>query len=84
MPDACHSYLDAICDVIDQVLAISEHDADRFRKIGLPPERISVLGNLKVDVDIGECLDARERAQSEADLGTGGWVCAFGILHMAR
>ena len=56
---------------IDRVLAISEHDADRFRKIGLPPGRISVLGNLKVDVDIGERLDARERAQSKLTLGLG-------------
>lgn len=56
---------------IDRVLAISEHDAERFREIGLPPERISVMGNLKVDVDIGERFDARERAQLKQNLGLG-------------
>ncbi len=63
---------------IDQVLAISEHDADRFRKIGLPPERIYVAGNLKVDVDIGECFDARERAQLKQTLGLGNGFVLLG------
>ena len=67
----CHSSLEAICDVSISVLAISEHDAERFRKIGLPPERISVMGNLKVDVDIGDRFDARERAQLKQTLGLG-------------
>ena len=56
---------------IDRVLAISERDAGRFREIGLPPERIAVMGNLKVDVDIGERFDSRKRAQLKQSLGLG-------------
>ena len=56
---------------IDRVLAISEQDAERFRDIGVLPERISVTGNLKVDVDIGERFDARKRTQFKQSLGLG-------------
>ncbi|MAM91852.1 MAG: 3-deoxy-D-manno-octulosonic acid transferase [Opitutaceae bacterium] len=56
---------------IDQVLAISEHDAARFREIGIPAERVSVTGNLKVDVDIDERFDERERAHLKQSLGLG-------------
>ncbi len=63
---------------IERVLAISEHDAERFREIGLPPERISVTGNLKVDVDIGERFDARKRAELKQGLGLGNGFVLLG------
>ena len=41
-------------------LVQTEEDAERFREIGVPPERIEVTGNLKFDgVRVGEDLDLR-------------------------
>ncbi|MEO6829643.1 MAG: glycosyltransferase N-terminal domain-containing protein, partial [Acidobacteriaceae bacterium] len=38
---------------LTRVLAQSEQDAERFRDIGVPPERVGVAGNLKYDVRTG-------------------------------
>lgn len=56
---------------IDRVLAISDHDAERFREIGLASDKVTVTGNLKVDVDIGARLSEAERVEMKARLGLG-------------
>ena len=53
---------------ITRVLACSEHDAQRFRTLGFPPESISVTGNIKLDVAI-PALAAAECAQLRRELG---------------
>jgi 3-deoxy-D-manno-octulosonic-acid transferase len=52
------------------VLAGSEEDGRRFRTLGLPPERVAVTGNLKLDVGIQE-LDTADRARLRRELGLG-------------
>lgn len=39
-------------DGLDRVLACSEQDATRFRELGVPAEKISAIGNIKLDVEI--------------------------------
>lgn len=56
---------------IDRVLAISDQDADRFESIGVDPKKISVTGNLKVDVSIGEILGEEQRRAMKTELGLG-------------
>jgi 3-deoxy-D-manno-octulosonic-acid transferase len=41
-----------VLDGITRLLAGSELDAERFRALGVPDERILVTGNIKLDVDI--------------------------------
>lgn len=56
---------------ISRVLAISEHDAQRFEVIGVNRSKMVVTGNLKLDVSIGERLGTSERAEMKARLGLG-------------
>jgi 3-deoxy-D-manno-octulosonic-acid transferase len=49
-----------IMQSISWVAAQAENDAERFRRIGLDPERIEVTGSVKFDVDIGD--DTRRAA----------------------
>lgn len=56
---------------IERILAISQQDADRFQSIGVNPEKISVTGNLKVDVSVGEILGEAERRAMKKELGLG-------------
>jgi 3-deoxy-D-manno-octulosonic-acid transferase len=42
-------FLRRVLDNVDEVNAQTEEDADRFRQIGVRPERVQVLGNLKFD-----------------------------------
>lgn len=56
---------------ISRVLAISEHDGQRFEAIGVDRSKVVVTGNLKVDVSIGVRLDSTERAAMKATLGLG-------------
>jgi 3-deoxy-D-manno-octulosonic-acid transferase len=53
---------------ITHLLASSEQDAERFEALGLPPARISVTGNIKLDVDIPR-LDEAGRDRLRRDLG---------------
>ena len=55
---------------ISRLLAGSEHDAERFRALGVSPERISTTGNLKLDVAIAP-LAREERQQLQRELGLG-------------
>jgi 3-deoxy-D-manno-octulosonic-acid transferase len=53
---------------ITRLLAASAQDAERFRELGFPPERITVTGNIKLDVDIPRMGDAA-RADLRRELG---------------
>lgn len=53
---------------ITRLLAGSAQDAERFRALGFPPQRIAVTGNIKLDVDIPR-LDAPARARLRGELG---------------
>ena len=55
---------------ITQVLACSEHDAERFRAIGLAPGGITVTGNIKLDVTI-PLLGEGEKTALRRELGFG-------------
>ena len=55
---------------ITQVLACSEHDAERFRAIGLAPDGITVTGNIKLDVTIPLLAEA-EKTALRRELGFG-------------
>lgn len=53
---------------ITRILAGSGQDAERFRQLGIPRERISMTGNIKVDVDI-PLMDDEGRAGLRRELG---------------
>jgi 3-deoxy-D-manno-octulosonic-acid transferase len=53
---------------IDRLLASSAHDAESFLNLGYPADRLSVTGNIKLDVKIA-LLDDAARAQLRASLG---------------
>jgi 3-deoxy-D-manno-octulosonic-acid transferase len=55
---------------ITQVLACSEHDAERFRAIGLAQGGITVTGNIKLDVNI-PLLSQPAKCALRAELGFG-------------
>jgi len=52
----------------DAILAQSELDAERYRKMGAPAERIEVTGSVKFDEDFPE-VSAPELAKLRQDLG---------------
>jgi 3-deoxy-D-manno-octulosonic-acid transferase len=56
---------------IDRLLASSEHDAESFRRLGYPAGRLSVTGNIKLDVRIA-LLDETARAGLKSELGLPG------------
>lgn len=53
---------------ITRLLACSEHDAERFRALGFPAERITTTGSIKLDVTI-PALSADEKEQLRRELG---------------
>lgn len=53
---------------IARILPSSEQDAQRFRELGVPDEKLAVTGNLKFDVTIPE-LDSWERSMLRRELG---------------
>ncbi|HLP09891.1 MAG TPA: glycosyltransferase N-terminal domain-containing protein [Opitutaceae bacterium] len=53
---------------ITRILPSSEQDAERFRKLGVPAEKLVTTGNLKFDVSI-PVLDIWERAMLRRELG---------------
>jgi 3-deoxy-D-manno-octulosonic-acid transferase len=50
------------------ILACSLRDAERFRKLGVPPERVRVSGSIKLDVKI-PVLGEAERSALRSELG---------------
>ncbi|QYM79968.1 3-deoxy-D-manno-octulosonic acid transferase [Horticoccus luteus] len=62
---------------LTRVLASSAHDAERFRELGVPPERLMTTGNLKLDVTI-ETLDAVAKAKLRRELGLRGGLVLVG------
>ncbi len=57
---------------IDAVFAQTEQDADRFRQLGVPPEKVCVAGNLKFDAkppQLGEFPRLARRALGQAGRG---------------
>lgn len=58
----------ALLGGITRLLACSAHDAERFRALGFPAERITTTGNIKLDVTIPPLTPA-ERAQLRRELG---------------
>ncbi|WP_269537328.1 3-deoxy-D-manno-octulosonic acid transferase [Cerasicoccus fimbriatus] len=54
---------------IDQVYAGSTQDADRFRELGVPTDRLETTGNIKFDVQVKPILDAAERRALRTELG---------------
>jgi 3-deoxy-D-manno-octulosonic-acid transferase len=55
---------------ITRVLACSEHDAERFRELGFPADRVTVTGNIKLDVAI-PLLGEEEKTSLRRELGLG-------------
>jgi 3-deoxy-D-manno-octulosonic-acid transferase len=55
---------------LTRVLAASAADAERFARFGVPAERITVTGNLKLDVALAPVGDA-EQQRLRAELGLG-------------
>jgi 3-deoxy-D-manno-octulosonic-acid transferase len=65
---------------LTRVLAGSEHDAARFRELGLTPDAIAVTGNIKLDVTIPALTD-EEKNKLRAELGlTGSGGAALVLL----
>ncbi|MCH6259011.1 hypothetical protein MLD52_20815 [Puniceicoccaceae bacterium K14] len=54
---------------LKRVLAGSEMDAERFVKIGIPQDRVSATGNLKMDVAIEPILSQSEKINLKRTLG---------------
>jgi len=63
--------VNAMLGGITRVLPCSEHDAARFRELGLPANKISTTGNIKLDLSI-PLLSATEKIKLRAELGFGG------------
>ncbi|EIQ01007.1 3-deoxy-D-manno-octulosonic-acid transferase [Opitutaceae bacterium TAV1] len=53
---------------LTRVLAASEGDAERFRALGVPAERVAVTGNIKLDLAVPRLAEA-EVAALRAELG---------------
>ncbi len=55
---------------ISRILACSNYDAQRFRELGIPPSKINVTGNIKLDLTI-TALPEAERVLLRSQLGLG-------------
>lgn len=55
---------------ISRILACSEYDAKRFRELGFDPAKITVTGNIKLDLTLPALKEA-ERSMLRAQLGLG-------------
>lgn len=51
----------ATLDCLNLIAAQSEADAERFLQLGARPEQVSVIGNLKFDLELAGGLEARGR-----------------------
>lgn len=56
---------------LERVLPASEPDAERFRALGLPPEKLGPSGNLKCDTEPPPPLQSEERRKLLRQLGLG-------------
>lgn len=56
---------------ITRLLPCSEWDAQRFRALGFPADRLTMTGNIKLDLTISR-LSAAERTQLRGELGLDG------------
>lgn len=65
------SWVRPLLDGITRLLPASEFDAERFREIGFPKERMTTTGNIKLDVSI-PLLSEAERASFRRELGLEG------------
>ena len=83
----------ALLGGLTRVLAASEQDAERFRALGFSPDKITVTGNLKLDVAIpplGEAEKSRLRrelglpAAARVLLGSSTWPGEEAALLAAR
>lgn len=62
----------AVLDGITRLLPSSVPDAERFRELGYPAERMLTTGNIKLDLKIVVLsLDARDALRRELGLGSG-------------
>lgn len=55
---------------ITRILACSDYDAQRFRELGLPASKVSVTGNIKLDLTIPPLPDS-ERVLLRSQMGLG-------------
>lgn len=67
----------AVLDGIDRWLPASEQDAERFRELGVPAEKMRTAGNIKLDLFI-QPLRPDERAQLKRELGLGDEILLLG------
>jgi 3-deoxy-D-manno-octulosonic-acid transferase len=62
-------FMRRVLATVDRIGARSEEDADRFRKLGAPPDRVTVTGNLKFDArppEAGELVESLSNALAAA------------------
>lgn len=54
---------------LGHVFASSSADAERFARLGVPPERLETTGNVKFDVRVEPILDEAARARLREEMG---------------
>ncbi len=54
---------------LSRVLASSSQDKNRFLKLGVAPEKITAVGNLKFDVSVGPRLDREQIEELKGEMG---------------
>lgn len=72
-PRAAHFLFDGVT----RLLPCSTHDEARFRELGVPAERLTTTGNIKLDVAIPR-LNAAELEQLQRELGFGPGLVLLG------
>lgn len=63
-----------IMQSISWVAAQAEKDAERFRRIGVAPEKVAVTGSVKFDVDIPDDVRAAAQALRQSLAGRPVWI----------
>ena len=67
---------------VARIAAQNEAHADRFRALGIPPERISVTGNMKYDLTADSAdREGRERLRQNLGIAADALVIIGGSLH---
>jgi 3-deoxy-D-manno-octulosonic-acid transferase len=64
-------------DDVSRLLACSDEDARHFREVGVSAEKLTVTGNIKLDLTIAP-LSTDERAQLRRELGLGNGLVLLG------
>jgi 3-deoxy-D-manno-octulosonic-acid transferase len=70
-----------VLDHLDLVGARDDADAAAFGQLGVPPARIRVLGDLRLDAGFAAAAPARERLRDRAGLREGDRVLVAGSVH---